>query len=100
NGRVIDEQAERRVMVARSAAERVAERALAAAAALLAVSAEVAWYLDGYSQARGRVHVVPNGVNPERFPPGLRRPRSQGEKFVVGFLCTLQPWHRVTQRVE
>src|SRR5262249_1267612 len=77
---LIDERGESRVLVRRRAAGRVAERAFAAAAALLAVSTEVASYLDGYRQARGRVHVVPNGVNPERFPPGLRRPRSQGEK--------------------
>jgi glycosyltransferase involved in cell wall biosynthesis len=100
NAPLIDEQAEHRVLVDRSAAERVVERAFAAATALLAVSAEVASYLDGYPQARGRVHVVPNGVNPERFPPGLRRPRSRGEKFVVGFVGTLKPWHGLPTLVE
>src|SRR5215471_13698120 len=52
---------------ARASGERATERALSAATALVAVSAEVAEYLANVPAARGKVHVVPNGVNPERF---------------------------------
>jgi len=94
NAPLIDEQAQYRVMVDRAGAQAIAERAFRAARALLAVSKEVAAWLEGFPVARGKVHIVPNGVSPERFPeqvkpacaalPGL---------FTVGFVGTLKAWH-------
>jgi glycosyltransferase involved in cell wall biosynthesis len=94
NAPLIEEQAEHRTLLDRSAALLVAERAFGAAAALVAVSAEVAGYLERFPRTRGRVHVVPNGVDPWRFPAGLRpsRPGPPGS-FTVGFVGTLKPWH-------
>jgi glycosyltransferase involved in cell wall biosynthesis len=86
--------------VDRPGAEEVARRVFRAATVLLAVSAEVASYLGGYLQARGRIHVVPNGVNPERFSPAFRRLRGRGEKFMVGFVGSLKPWHGLPTLVE
>jgi glycosyltransferase involved in cell wall biosynthesis len=100
NAPLIEEQAEYRTLVDRLGAEEVARRVFRAATVLLAVSAEVASYLGGYHQARGRIHVVPNGVNPERFSPGLRHLRGPGEKFVVGFVGSLKPWHGLPTLVE
>jgi glycosyltransferase involved in cell wall biosynthesis len=101
NAPLIEEQAEHRTLVDRRAAERVARRAFHAAAALIAVSAEVAEYLAGYSETRGRVQVVPNGVNPDRFPPALRPPGPRDpDTFTVGFVGTLKPWHGLTILVE
>jgi glycosyltransferase involved in cell wall biosynthesis len=101
NAPLIEEQAEHRTLVDRTAALQVAERAFSAAAALVAVSAEVAAYLGRFPQARGRVHVLPNGVDPGRFPTGLRpsRPGSTGS-FTVGFVGTLKPWHGLDTLVE
>src|SRR5262249_46915193 len=81
------------------AAIRVAGRAFGAAAALLAVSAEVAAYLERFPGPRGPVHVVPNGVDPARFPAGLRpsRPGPPGS-YTVGFVGTLKPWHGLGTR--
>ena len=94
NAPLIEEQAEHRDLVDRESARQVAARAFGAATALVAVSNEVARYLESYPQARGRVHVVPNGVNPQRFPVGLQpsRPGRDGV-FTVGFVGTLKPWH-------
>jgi glycosyltransferase involved in cell wall biosynthesis len=94
NAPLIAEQAEHRILVDRAGAERVAERVFAAATALLAVSAEVAAYLKRFRGTRGRVHVVPNGVDPARFPAGLppSHPGPTGS-FTVGFVGTLKPWH-------
>jgi glycosyltransferase involved in cell wall biosynthesis len=94
NAPLIDEQAHHRVLVDRSQAEWVAHRVFGNATALIAVSQEVATYLQQYPHAEGRVHVVPNGVNPDRFPNDLRpsRPGAPGT-FTVGFLGTLKPWH-------
>jgi glycosyltransferase involved in cell wall biosynthesis len=85
----------------RSRAEEVAERAFRAAAALLAVSREVAAYLAGYPSARDRLHVVPNGVDPLRFPVGRHPslPAAPGT-FTVGFVGTLKPWHGLHILVE
>jgi glycosyltransferase involved in cell wall biosynthesis len=101
NAPLIDEQAEHRILVDRAGAERVANRAFAAATALMAVSAEVAAYLERHPAARRRVHVVPNGVDPERFPVGLQ-PTLPGPpgSFTVGFLGTLKPWHGLQVLIE
>src|SRR5262249_36909852 len=81
-------------LVDRGSAEAVAERVFAAATALLAVSQEIASYLEMFASARDRVHVVPNGVNRGRFPQGLPpslpgRPKT----FTIGFVGSLKPWH-------
>jgi glycosyltransferase involved in cell wall biosynthesis len=99
NAPLIEEQAEHRTLVDRRGAEEVARRAFRAAMALVAVSAEVVSYLEGYPEARGRVHVVPNGVNPERFRPRAPRPGDAGT-FVVGFVGSLKPWHGLPTLVE
>jgi glycosyltransferase involved in cell wall biosynthesis len=101
NAPLIEEQAEHRTLVDRRGAAAVAARAFGAATALVAVSAEVGSYLEGHPEAVGRIHVIPNGVNLERFPPGLRaaRPRQAGT-FLVGFVGSLKPWHGLPALVE
>ena len=101
NAPLISEQAEHRTLVDRIAAERVAERVFGAATALLAVSAEVAAYLEQYRGTRGRIHIVPNGVDPNRFPEQLT-PYCPGPpgSYTIGFVGTLKPWHGLTTLVE
>ena len=101
NAPLIDEQAQYRVLVDRAGAEKVAERAFGAATALLAVSAEVAAWLEGFPSARGKVHLLPNGVRPERFPENLppARPAPEGV-LTVGFVGTLKAWHGLSVLVE
>ena len=78
NAPLIEEQATYRTLVDRAGAERVADRVFGAATALIAVSQEVADYLDQYPAARGRIYVIPNGVDPDRFPEKLS-PSRPGE---------------------
>jgi len=101
NSPLIEEQAEYRVLVDRMGAERVAERTFGAATALLAVSDEVAAYLERFSAARGKVHVVPNAVDPGRFPEGITPalPVPPGV-FTVGFVGTLKAWHGLSYLIE
>jgi glycosyltransferase involved in cell wall biosynthesis len=101
NSPLIDEQAEHRGLSDRASAEMVAERAFGAASALVAVSREVAAYLEGDPGARGRVHVVPNGVNPALYPEDLRPsyPAGSGD-FTIGFVGSLKPWHGLPILVE
>lgn len=100
NAPLIKEQAEYRVLLDRAAAEQVARRAFGAATRLLAVSDEVAAYLHGFPEARGKVSVVPNGVRPERFPEDVRPSLPAPGVFTVCFVGTLKAWHGVNILVE
>jgi len=101
NAPLVEEQAEFRALVDRGSAEWVAERVIGAATLLVAVSNAIAADLGRHANTRGRVQVVPNGVNPDRFlenvvpfcriPPGL---------FTVGFVGTLKRWHDLSTLVE
>src|SRR5947209_19623230 len=97
NAPLIEEQAEHRGLVDRLGAERTARRVFRSATILIAVSREVAAYLARQPGARGRVHVIPNGVDPKRFPPNPARAPSHGPAdFVVGFVGSLKRWHGVS----
>lgn len=101
NAPLIEEQAEHRGLMDRALAEQVANRAFGAATALLAVSREVAAYLDGFPAALGRVQIVPNGVNPARFAAiDDTRDGKDASTFTVGFVGTLKPWHGLPVLVE
>lgn len=85
------EQAAHRGLVHADAAMRTARRAAHDATAVVAVSRAVAaWVRDDLGVPAGRVHVVPNGVDPERVA-GVRP--EPGRPFTVGFVGTLKPWH-------
>jgi len=101
NAPLIEEQAQYRGLVDRASAEQVAQRVMSAATMLIAVSQEVAAYLERYPAAQGRTQVVANGVNPERFPIGLQ-PSCPGPPgtFTVGFVGSLKPWHGLPTLVE
>jgi glycosyltransferase involved in cell wall biosynthesis len=101
NAPLIAEQARHRILVDRSKAEWVAHRAFGNATALIAVSREVAEYLAWFPNLDGRVHVIPNGVDPGRFPEDLAPsfPAAPGA-FTVGFVGTLKPWHGLSTLVE
>lgn len=101
NARLVEEQARYRALHDPAAAARVARRAFAAASAVVAVSEEVADWVLQEPAARGRVHVVRNGVDPARFPPGAApsRPAPAGT-FTVGFVGSMRPWHGLPILVE
>ena len=94
NAPLIEEQAQHRSLVNRAGAEEVARRTFGAATALLAVSDDVAAYLESFPAAAGRIHVLPNGVDPNRFTAHTApaRPALPGT-FTIGFVGTLKPWH-------
>ncbi len=101
NAPLIEEQIEHRVLVDRPAAEGVMERVFANASRLIAVSQGVATYLERQPGAAGRVLIVPNGVDPDRFRPGLPAavPKRPGG-FTVGFVGALKPWHGLPNLIQ
>jgi glycosyltransferase involved in cell wall biosynthesis len=99
NAPLLEEQADHRELYDREAADRSSRRAFRAASAILAVSSPLAAYLDGFPEARGRIHVVPNGVDPARFAAASRSQGTTGP-FTVGFAGSLKPWHGLPVLVE
>ncbi len=100
NSPLVQEQEEHRRLHDRTGAEQAARRAFSAASAILAVSEEVAGWVDEVSPAAGRLHVIPNGVRPARFENApVRWPREEGS-FTVGFVGSLKPWHGVSVLAE
>lgn len=100
NSPLIDEQTKYRGLIDAAGADRVSRECLDAATTIIAVSDEVGTYLEGIEQARGKVHVVPNGVNVEKFS-GLKRTRdSDNPVFTIGFIGTLKPWHGVNGLID
>jgi len=101
NAPLIEEQAVHRGLRDTGGAARVTARVFRAAAALLAVSAEVATWLERYPSVRRRVHVLPNGVDPTRFRPDVP-PAAPGPPgtFTVGFVGSMKPWHGLPVLIE
>jgi glycosyltransferase involved in cell wall biosynthesis len=100
NAPLAEEQAEHRELVHRDLAEGVADRAFAAASRLIAVSEPLARWAKRRTGARGRVEVVPNAIDPARFPPKVDPTLRAEGVFTVGFLGSLKPWHGLSILAE
>ena len=99
NAPLIEEGASNRTLIDRGAAEEIAMRAFRCATVITAVSRQLAHIVEQHPSARGKVHVVPNAVNPLRFAgnmPSLPQPNA----FVIGFLGSLQRWNGLTTLIE
>src|SRR6266545_6194944 len=101
NSQLIEEQAAHRELHDRAGADRASRRTFLAATAIVAVSRDVAGYVERFPEARGRVHVIPNGVDPTRFAPELVPPRRESTRaFSIGFVGSLKPWHGLPLLLE
>jgi len=81
-------------------AEQAERWALLQADAVLTVSAPQRDQVVSLGVELGRVHVVPNGVDPALFQPGPPDPRARarwdlGDGPILGFVGGLRPWHGV-----
>ncbi len=101
NAPLIEEQTKYRGLKDPSVAKWVADRVFSATKEILAVSEGVKSYLHSFSSARKKIHVIPNGVNPDRYHENKRTLDYTGdETFVIGFVGTLKPWHGLSMLVE
>jgi glycosyltransferase involved in cell wall biosynthesis len=101
NGPRVEEAAAQDGLIDRAAAERVTARAVAAASAVVAVSDRVAEHLREELGAGDKVHVIPNGVDPRRFPGELLEERAaRSEPFTVGWVGWLRSWIGIETLVE
>ena len=72
-----------------------------AASAIVAVSDGVGRYVEHWGVPSGRVHVLPNGVDTNRFQPHLEPAiAAEPDTCVIGFVGTLKPWHGLLTLVD
>lgn len=102
NAPLIEEQKEHRGLINLAKAEEVARRTFGTAKIIAAVSQAVADYLHKYTEAQGKVHVVPNGVDPDRFDKisNNLHLNFSPDNFVIGFVGTMKPWHDLKTLVD
>lgn len=98
NAPLIEESRLHRRLVHEKEAREASRRALTAAGHVIAVSRELTSYVQALGGSAEKMHVVPNGVDPQRFlpsaNPGVPRP------FTVGFAGGLRPWHDLPTLLE
>jgi glycosyltransferase involved in cell wall biosynthesis len=92
------EQAKYRQLVLMRTAEKLEQRILNSADALLVVSTALADYSRRLGVPSERITVLPNGVNPEQFHPTVSGERVRSlykldGRWVIGFVGSLRPWH-------
>ncbi len=99
NAPLIDEQIAHRQLIHRDEAAEAARRAFAAAPALIAVSRQISEYTRRFHR-HTHVHVVPNGVDANRFPAKITPRMPAPGTFTIGFVGSLKPWHGIDTLVE
>ncbi len=109
NAPLIEEQKKHRELPLENEAQAIAESVFRHADAMIAVSPGVKHYLETFPQARGRVHVIANGVDLARFAVTAQHNIEKFNKLLesntseiptIGFLGTLKPWHGVETLVQ
>ena len=93
NAPLVEEAAAHRKVVHRDVAECVADRVFAAASRLIVVSEGLARWIARRRCATERVQVIPNAIDPRRFPANVQPTHRVADLFTVGFLGGLRPWH-------
>ncbi|OAJ93272.1 glycosyltransferase family 4 protein [Vibrio bivalvicida] len=100
NAPLVEEQQKYRGLVDEQAARDITQQCFSSASLILAVSEQVADYVDTYPQAHDKVKVLPNGVNTERFICSSAERSITDHLFTFGFVGTLKPWHGVDRLIE
>lgn len=97
NAPLIEEQRRYRTLPLEDEALATLETAIRHAATVIGVSEGVKNWLESFPAARGKVHVVENGVDPARF--SVKKPASSAP-VSIGFLGTLKPWHGLNTLID
>jgi glycosyltransferase involved in cell wall biosynthesis len=78
----------------------MAAAAMAQASVIVAVSEPVATWVNSFPDTASKCHVIPNGVDLDRFRPRFERINRPRSGLTVGFVGTLKPWHDLDTVVE
>ncbi|MEZ4589776.1 MAG: glycosyltransferase [Chloroflexota bacterium] len=101
NAPLREEAARYRTVSDEARAAKIESAQFSVAHSLSVVSQGVAEYVIQHGAHPAHVHVLPNGVDPTQFYPGidgkpLRERYGLQEKHVVGFVGSPRPWHDLT----
>ncbi len=97
NAPLVEEQVRHRALHNRALAEAISREALVAARQVVAVSSGVARWLEDEGVDPGKIEVIANGVDADRFAPEFRADCAEP---VIGFVGTLKPWHGLEVLVD
>jgi glycosyltransferase involved in cell wall biosynthesis len=102
NAPLIDEQEKHRTLINRQSAETVAQKVFSTASAIVPVSNEIASYLKQWPATKDKVHVIPNGIDPNKFVTKNLTSYSMDidRPFTIGFVGTLKPWHGLSDLID
>ena len=100
NAPLAQEQASYRATSLGDLAARAERWILSQASAVVVVSNELREHVVSQGVDQSRVHVLPCGVDPGLFRPGMRDPETRARwgldsELVLGFVGGLRPWHGV-----
>ena len=101
NAPLLTEAEAYRELAAAEEAAAIEAEMLCGVGAIVAVSDGVRNYVIAKGAAPSRVHVVPNGVDPDLFDPSVKPahlPQLDGHP-VIGFAGGLKPWHGLQELV-
>ena len=93
NAPLIEEARDHRSLADEVQARRLTRRAFSSASHLITVSEELSRYVEHLGGAPEKIHLIPNGVNLERFSPFRHPATDKTTGFTVGFSGSLKPWH-------
>jgi glycosyltransferase involved in cell wall biosynthesis len=106
NAPLADEQAEHRGLAFAETARGIEREVLTGAAHVVAVSSALRAWLTELGVDPGRIVVLPNGVDAERFTPApgdrdsVRARLGANGEPLIGFVGSLKPWHDVGGLVD
>ncbi len=99
NAPLIDEQSKHRKLVQTHLAGVLTRQAMRNARTTYVVSNAIVSYCRNFVSAKRSVHVIPNGVNTDRFSPAAEA-IDPFPGFTIGFIGSLKPWHGVNELVD
>ncbi len=100
NAPLIAEQLKHRELHDTALAFTLSQLAFTHASSLAVVSNEVAdAIIQDFDIDRQKLHVVPNGVDANRFSPNVPA-QLPSDEFTIGFVGSLKPWHGVETLLE
>jgi len=104
NAPLREEQERYRILALRETGEKLERRILTSAGALFVVSEPLAAFARGIGVDAGRIEVLPNAVDTDRFSPEVAAAPDARfgveDERLIGFVGTLKPWHDVDTLVQ
>lgn len=94
NAPLIDEQSLHRKLIQSHLASVLTGQAMRSADMVYAVSDQIVSYCWQFVPSHHPVHVIPNGVNTQRFTPNVA-PADSFDGLTIGFVGSLKPWHGI-----